>query len=121
MGTIDSEMTMREIGHIMQYGQTAYLNAVSLYVSTYWRQVIQSIKQTYKIMCFTSPPCCKQANNARCGATGHRRVTYLWVIYVCSFVGNLQRAFWLHVMRENSTFIYPYKQTDVLRHGARRP
>ena len=44
MGTIDLEMTMREIGHIMQYGQTVYLNAVGLYVSTYWQQVIQSIK-----------------------------------------------------------------------------
>jgi len=76
-GTIDSETTMREIGHIMQYGQTVYLNAVGLYVSTYWRQVIQSIKRTYKIMCFTSPPHCKQANNARCSATGRRRVTYL--------------------------------------------
>ena len=76
-GTIDSEMTMREIGHIVQYGQTAYLKAVGLYVSTYWRRVIQSVKQTYKIMRFTSPPRCKQANNARCGATGRRRVTYL--------------------------------------------
>ena len=55
-GTIDSETTMREIGHIVQYGQTAYLKAVGLYVSTYWRRVIQSVKQTYKIMRFTSPP-----------------------------------------------------------------